>query len=111
MQNYLLINLQHINFIHPIYTTQSKFCNSYKHVFFLFWRNIETNVHLKEPFYLLTQRPDRMVVVCLVKRLLDEHKESDPLNVIKLLFYLTSKQDIWMKSNLYVLMGVGWCGG
>ena len=31
--------------------------------------------------------------------------------IFRLLFYLTSKLDIWMKRNLYVLVGVGWCKG
>ena len=38
------------------YTTQNKFCHSYKHVFiFYIGEKIETNIHLEEPYYLLTK--------------------------------------------------------
>ena len=36
---------------------------------------------LRNPF-ICSQRRKSMVDVCLAQRLLDEHKESDPLNVI-----------------------------
>ena len=39
-----------------IYTTQNKFCISYKHVCnFCVDGKIETNIHLEQPFYLLTK--------------------------------------------------------
>ena len=37
-----------------LYTTQNKFCNSYKHVFYN-GEKIETNIHLEESFSLLTK--------------------------------------------------------
>ena len=51
------------------------------YLFFYIGEKIETKIHLEEPF-ICSQRPGSMVDVCLVQRLLDEHKESDPLNVI-----------------------------
>ena len=66
---------------------QNKICTSNKHACIFIGGKNETNIYLEQPFYLLLKtwkyglgaKLRYMVVVCLVQRLLEELKQSNPL--------------------------------
>ena len=71
-----------VNLCNILYHSKTSFATvTSMYYFFILVKKIETNKHLEESFYLPTNTWISMVV-CLVQRLLDEHKESELLNVI-----------------------------
>ena len=83
---FLLLSPQSVCKTHSsskIYTTQNKFCISFKHVcIVLLVKKFKLIYPTFRPTFLSAQKkPGRMVVVCLVQRLLEERKQSNPLSL------------------------------